>query len=262
MTLAEVSLAQFWLAALGAFLVGLAKGGLPGVGNLTVAIFALTFPAKVSVGILLPVLLTADLVAVAIYRKHADWQHILKLFPLAASGVVVGWLVFGRIDDRAVQLVIGSILLGFTALHFARKWWLGRRRRRRLPTDSGTAAEELPVVGSWFVVLTGLTGGFATMVANAAGPVAALYLMAVGLPKYAFIGTAAWFWLLINIFKIPFHLQLGNIDWGSLQVSGALAGFGVIGALTAPLLVRRINQIWFERLIWFFILLAGIRLLA
>ena len=99
------------------------------------------------------------------------------------------------------------------------------------------------------------------MVANAAGPIASMYLLAVGLPKYAFIGTSAWFFLIVNWIKVPLQAHLGNISGDTIWLSLSLGIPAVLGAVTAPMIVKHIPQKLFERLIWFFIVLAGIRLI-
>jgi hypothetical protein len=245
----EIELWQYGLIALGAFLVGLGKGGLPGVGNLTVVLMVLALPAKASVGILLPILISADVVAVLIYRRHAEWRYIWKLGPWMVAGIVAGYFVFSRVDDRQVRVLIGCILLGMTAVHFYRRWL----RRYATETD---ALPHHPV----FIGGTGILGGFATMVANAAGPVAALYFIASGLPKYAYIGTSAWFFLLVNVFKVPFMVNLQIIDWASIRFSASFMLYSVLGAMTAPLIVKHINQKVFELLIWFFVIVGGLKL--
>lgn len=240
---------QYLMVAGGALLVGLGKGGLPGAGNLTVVLFALALPVKASVGILLPILVSADILAVWIYRKHALWPFIVRLAPWMILGVLAGYLVFDRVDDGQVRFLIGVVLLLMTAFHLVRK-----ALRRKGGED---ALPKHPV----FVAGTGLTGGFATMVANAAGPVAALYFIASGLPKYAFIGTSAWFFLLVNCFKVPFMMELGIIDGNSLRFSAAFMFYAVLGAVTAPFLVRWIRQDIFEILIWVFVVIGGVRLM-
>ncbi len=99
------------------------------------------------------------------------------------------------------------------------------------------------------------------MLANAAGPVAQLYLLAMGLPKYAFIGTSAWLFLIVNVAKIPFMVDLGILTLDSMSVSWWMFVPAVLGAALAPLIVKFINQSLFERLVWFFIVLAGMRML-
>jgi uncharacterized membrane protein YfcA len=105
-----------------------------------------------------------------------------------------------------------------------------------------------------------MISGFATMVANAAGPVAALYFIASGLPKYAYIGTAAWFFLLVNLFKVPFMIHLEIINFASMRFSASFMLFSVLGAVIAPFIVRHINQKVFEFLIWFFVIVGGLKL--
>ena len=176
---------QYGLIALGATFVGFGKGGLPGVGNLTVVLLALALPAKMSVGVLLPILISADIMAVVIYRRHAQWAYIFRLLPWMLVGILIGYFIFSHVNDAHVRVLIGVILLSMTAVHFFRKW--SRRNHG--------GADQLPH-HPVFIATTGIIGGFATMVANAAGPVAALYFIASGLPKYTYIGTSAWLFLL------------------------------------------------------------------
>lgn len=245
-----LEIGQYVLIALGALFVGLGKGGLPGLGNLTVVFFAIALPAKASLGILLPILISADLIAVVVYRRHALWPYILKLAPSMVVGIVAGYLLFSRVDDAQLRFLIGLILLSMTAVHFIRKWL------RRHQTEQDRLVHH-PV----FVTATGVIGGFATMVANAAGPVASLYFIASGLPKYAYIGTAAWFFLLVNCFKLPFMLQLGVLDAASLRFSASFMLFSVLGAMIAPFIVRHINQRVFEILVWVFVVIGGLKLI-
>ncbi len=246
----SLELWQYVLMATGAFAVGLGKGGLPGVGNVTVVLMALALPAKMSVGVLLPILISADIVAVLVYRRHANWNYIAKLAPWTILGLLAGYLVFSRVDDGTVRIFIGGTLLTMTAIHFFRKWL--RRSAQgedRLPHH--------PV----FVGSTGILGGFATMIANAAGPVAALYFIASGLPKYAYIGTSAWFFFLVNVFKVPFMMDLGIIHFDSLGLSASFMIYAVLGALIAPRIVSYINQQIFEHLIWVFVVIGGLKLI-
>jgi len=251
-TPAELTPWQWGLALLGALCTGLGKGGLSGVGNLTVVIFVLVFPARASVGLLLPILIAADLVAVTLFRRDVVWGHLVKLLPWAAVGLAVGTVALGRFDDQAVRRMIGGILVLMTVVHLGRDW-----QRRRAGANG---ADGLPhTVG--FQAATGILSGFATMVANAAGPVANLYLLAAGLPKLAFIGTAAWFFFIVNVVKVPVQASLGLITLGSLSLSLCLAPAAVIGVFAGRWVVHRINQRLFEALIWIFIVIAALRLL-
>jgi uncharacterized membrane protein YfcA len=239
---------QWGFLAIGALFVGLAKTGVPGLGVLTVALFAIAIPARESTGALLPLLLCADVIGVAIFRKHASWPHLIKLFPWVLVGVVIGYFALGRISNAQVQRMIGAILLGMTALH------LWRQRQ------SEQLAAALPHTW-WFVASTGILAGFTTMVANAAGPVVVLYLLAVELPKLVFVGTWAWFFLLVNVSKVPFSLHLGLITVDSLKLDALLLIAMVPGALLGPVIVRHINQRVFEWLALVLTIIAAVRLL-
>jgi uncharacterized membrane protein YfcA len=244
----HLELWQWALGALGAFLVGLSKTGIPGLGILNVAIFALVFPARESVGLVLVILICGDIVAVSTYRRDASWPHLLRLFPWAAVGIVAGYFALGRVDDVQMRQIIGAILLGLVVLQFVRS---------RLPAkpDDGT------VVQPWLAPLAGVAAGFTTMVANAAGPVMVLYLLAMRLPKLVFIGTAAWYFLLLNLFKTPFSAALGLINPGSLSISLLLGPFAVLGALVGRPIVERLNQRVFELIALALTLVAALMML-
>jgi uncharacterized membrane protein YfcA len=245
----DLTLWQWSLLALGAFFTGLSKTGIPGLGVLTVVLFANALPARESTGALLPLLLCADVFGVSFYRKHANWSHLWKMAPWVVCGVVAGYLALGKVGNREVQRLIGGIVLGMVALHY----WRQHR--------SDEFAAHLPHA-LWFVGLTGFLAGFTTMVANAAGPVMILYFLAVGLPKLEFIGTGAWFFMMVNAFKVPFSMQLGLINHNSLIMDALLVIAMLPGAFLGPLIVRRINQRAFETIALVLTVIAAIRLLA
>ncbi|PLS79625.1 MAG: sulfite exporter TauE/SafE family protein, partial [Chloroflexi bacterium] len=233
------------------FLIGLSKTGIAGIGILAVAIFASVLPARESVGAVLVTLIAGDLVAVAAYRREVSWTHLWRLFPWTAVGVIGGALALNRIADDGVRRLIGGILLGLIAIHLA----------RRAGRNPSSAAESKPRQRPWLVGLAGLLAGFTTMVANAAGPVMVMYLLALRLPKLLFIGTAAWFFLVLNLFKVPFSVGLGLITPTSLGISLRLIPLAIIGALSGRLLVHAIDQRRFEQLALGLTLIAAIRLL-
>lgn len=243
---------DWMLICTGALLVGLGKGGLVGVGNLTVILFAMVFPAKASVGLLLPVLIAADIVAITVYRRHAHWGYLWRLLPWMGLGILLGYFLFGILSDLVVKRFIGGIVLAMTLIQIARL--LARRYGR------ADFAEQLPHSLGFRSVL-GVLGGFATMVANAAGPVGQLYFISVGLPKMAFIGTGAWCFFIVNVVKVPLQAHLGIINLDSLQISLTLAPVAMLGAWVAPRVVRYIPQQVFTFAVWFFIVLAGGKLM-
>jgi uncharacterized membrane protein YfcA len=230
----HLELWQWALGALGALLVGLSKTGVPGLGILNVAIFTLAFPARESVGLVLLILICGDIVAVSSYRRDASWPHLLRLFPWAAAGVVVGYFTLGRVNDLQMRRLIGAILLSLVVFQYFRS--------RRSSAPESQSQPDRP----WLAPLAGITAGFTTMVANAAGPVMMLYLLAMRLPKIVFIGTAAWYFLLLNLFKAPFSASLGLINPASLGVAIWLGPFAAVGALIGRSIVKHLNQRVFE----------------
>lgn len=243
---------QWALAGFGALLVGLGKGGLPGVGNFTVLLFAYAFEAKASVGLLLPVLISADIVAVLVYRREVNWRVMWRLWPWMAVGVILGAVIFDQLESRDVARLIGVVVLSMTCLQIVRSW---------LQKKHPTVAEHLAPHNRYYAGTLGVLGGLATMLANAAGPIGQLYLLSANLRKLAFIGTGAWLYFLINIFKLPFQAHLGILSFDSLSISGMLMPCAMIGALVAPHLVRYINEQWFLRLVWVFVVVAGVKLI-
>lgn len=252
MNLGELELWQWVIAALGAFLVGMSKGGVPGVGNLTVVLFAMAFEAKASVGLLLPVLISADVVAVTVYRRSVDWRILWRLLPWMLLGVVFGFYFFERLDGKEIERLIGGIVIGMTLLQALRSVLSERYPR---------AVEQMAPQNRYYAATLGLIGGAATMLANAAGPVGQLYLLSARLPKLFFIGTAAWLFFLTNVFKLPFQAELGILSARSLAVSGTVIPMAVLGALIAPRIVGYLNERLFARLMWFFVIVAGLKLL-
>ena len=238
---------QWAILALGAFLSGLSKTGIAGAAVLTVALFANVLPARESTGALLPLLLCGDVFGVAFFRKHASWPHLWRLCPWVALGVVAGYLALNRISNLQVQRMIGAILLLIVALSL----W-----RHRRPDQAASLVPH----SWWFAAITGLLAGFTTMVANAAGPVMILYFLAIGLPKLAFVGTGAWFFMLVNAFKVPFSAHLGLITQHSLMLDALLLLPLIPGALLGPLILRRLNQRAFELMVLILTAIATVRL--
>ncbi|MSU24530.1 MAG: sulfite exporter TauE/SafE family protein [Opitutus sp.] len=237
---------QWALLVLGALLVGVAKTGIAGLGMLFVVIFAQLMPAKAATGMVLPLLCFGDLVAVASYRQHASWPHLWRLFPWAAAGVVLGYFAMNRIGNREAQLLIGGIVMTLITLHVIRRWRVG-----------GQEAEH----GAWFAPTIGVLAGFTTLVANAAGPLMAVYLLAMRLPKMEYVGTGAVFFMLLNLFKVPFMVDLGLITSTSFSFNLLLAPAVLLGALIGRRLLAKINQRWFENLALGLSAAAGLKLL-
>ena len=187
----DLTTLQWLLLLLSAMLIGMAKTGLSGVGLMVVPILASAFGGRPSVGLLLPILIFADVFAVVYYNRHADWKHILRLLPWAFTGIIAATLVGRSISDITFnRLLAGMVMLGITIL----VWQDLRGKNVKIPESR------------WFSISLGLLGGFATMIGNAAGPVMALYLLSMRLPKNRYIGTGAWFFFIVNVSKVPLHI--------------------------------------------------------
>jgi uncharacterized membrane protein YfcA len=256
---------QWALAVVGAVLVGVSKTGIAGLGMLFVVIFAQIMPAKQATGVVLPLLLCGDVVAVASYRRHTQWRFLWRLFPWTGAGVVIGYFALGRIDDRQARLLIGVIVLALLAVHVARRvgWGKGEGRRekgegrREKEPSEGDTAEH----GWWFAPTIGVLAGFTTLVANAAGPLMVIYLLAMRLPKLEFVGTGAVFFLLLNLFKVPFIANLGLINGGSLALNLWLVPAVLAGTWLGRRILVRIDQRLFENLALGLSALAGLKML-
>ena len=244
----ELTLSQWFLAILGGFGVGVAKSGFAGVSMLHVLIFAFLFGARDSTGVVLPMLIVGDIAAVSAFRQHARWDYIRRMLPPAGLGVIAGWLLMERISETAFRPLIGSIILLLITLQ------LFRLSRPHL-------FQHVPHA-RWFAWSMGLLAGLTTMLANAAGPIMALYFLAIALPKLEFVGTSAWFFLVINSFKVPFSVALGLIQPGTLLFNAALVPAIVAGLFAGRWMITRIPQKLFDALLLAFAAAAALRLVG
>ncbi|MFD9005549.1 sulfite exporter TauE/SafE family protein [Streptomyces sp. NPDC059582] len=252
MTLWHISGWEFAALAFAALLVGFSKTAVSGANTVSLAIFAAVLPARASTGVLLPVLIAGDVLAVLTYRRHAHWPTLWRLFPAVAAGVVLGALFLVWADDGVVRTSIGAILLLMAAVTV----WRRRGADAATEPDSVTSPAGRIKARSY-----GVLGGFTTMVANAGGPVMSLYLLSAGFRKLGFLGTSAFFFLIVNISKVPFSVGLGLIDGRSLLLDAVLVVFVVPGALFGKWAVNRINQRLFERLVIAATIVGGVQLL-
>jgi uncharacterized membrane protein YfcA len=243
----ELTPSDWAFAIAAAFALGVGKAGFAGLSIVHVLIFAFLFGARDSTGIVLPMLLVGDVCAVTAFHQHAQWRYVRRMLPPACLGVVAGAIVMHGMDNASFKPVIGALILGLTLLQMIRMFrprWLGEVPHTR-----------------WFAWTIGLLAGVATMLANAAGPVFALYCMAVALPKFEVVGTIAWFFFIINAFKVPFSVGLGLIDRYTLLLNAVLAPAVVAGVLGGRWLVNWLPQRVFELVLLAFAAIAALRLI-
>lgn len=253
MTLWDLNAWEFAALAFAALLVGFSKTAVSGANTVSLAIFAAVLPARASTGVLLPILIAGDLLAVLTYRRHAHWPTLWRLFPAVAAGVVVGTVFLMWADDGAVRTSIGAILLLMAGVTV----WRRRKAGAEEEPDAVTTRAGRAKARSY-----GVLGGFTTMVANAGGPVMSLYLLSAGFRKMGFLGTSAFFFLIVNTSKLPFSAGLGLIDARSLLLDAALVLFVVPGALLGRWAVDRIDQRLFEQLVIAATVVGGLQLLV
>jgi hypothetical protein len=232
----QISYAQLSIVLIVALLTGMAKTGVHGAGMLSVPLLASVFGGQLSSGIMLPMLLMADVMGVWYYYRHASWHHLKILFPWAAMGVIVGTITGNYINDQVFKVVMAITIMVSVVIMI----WL----------EKLGSANQVPKNKS-FAITTGVASGFTTMVGNLAGPVMSIYLLSVRLPKNAFIGTTAWFFLVINWFKVPFHI----FGWQTISLNTFLFDLLtlpiiIIGAYLGILLVRQLTDTMYR---WFII---------
>lgn len=236
---------QWALGALAALLVGISKTGVPGIGILVVPLLAAVFGGRLSAGVMLPMLIMADVFAVAWYRRHAQWNTLIGLLPWVVVGMAFGTAALKLTGDAkgsrdVTDIVIGSLVLGMIAAHLLRN----RLGENFAPTSR---------IG---VASTGTGAGFATTVSNAAGPIMQMYLAAHKLPKEQFMGTIAWYFFIINVSKFPIYVALSLLIPDKPIVTGSSLMFNLavfpailVGAYAGKWLLPRIPQKSFEAVV-------------
>ena len=216
---------------LSAILIGINKTGVPGLGLLPVLLLAEAFEVTESTGLQLVMLATADIMAVAYYRRQAKWGIVLRLMPWALGGIALGVVAVSFIPDSVMKPVLAWIILFMIAFSFVAKYI---KNSEKLPEH-------------WaFSAVFGTSAGFTTYVANAAGPVMAVYLLSMRLPKKEYMGCAAWYFLILNWIKVPFFAMQGRITGTSLMADLAMIPFLVAGAALGIFLLKKLPQRAFE----------------
>ena len=240
-----------WLVVgLCAFVVGASKTGIPGAGILVVPLMAMVFPdeeTKKSVGVLLGILILGDLFAAAYHRRNAQWGHVLRLLPATVAGIVAGWRAMRYVTNEQLEPIIGGIVLVMLGLNY----W----RTHRLGQDAPVPTQW------WFAAMLGFAAGVTTMMANAAGPVMIIYLLAMRLPKFHFVGTSAWFFFIVNWTKVPFHANLDTMTLATVKLDLLMLPLIAAGAVAGIFFLKRIPQRAFNSVVQILAAAAAVKLL-
>ncbi len=237
----------WFVVALCAVLVGISKTGIPGVGVLIVPLMALVLPARKSTGLLLGILILADMFAIVYHRRNAKWGHVLRLLPAALAGIVAGYFGLKVVDDQELKPIIGGIVLVMLSIGY----W-----RTRIKGEDASIPTQW-----WFALGLGFMAGVTTMMANAAGPVMIIYLLAMRLPKVEFVGTSAWFFFVVNWLKVPFSANLNLMTVDSVKVNLLMLPCIVVGAVVGIFFLKRIPQKVFNAVVQILAVAAAIKLL-
>ncbi len=240
----DLSIINWCLLCVCCFMIGVSKSGFAGLGMVIIPIMAVIFQAKISVGILLPMLIVGDIIAAKHYKKDIDWHYLIKLSPWVLIGISCGVYVGEKISDDWFKYLIAISI--FTGLAFM----LFKGKKVSYPKCW------------WFSAIFGLSAGFFTMIGNAAGALMSIYLLSVDLPKNKFIGTRAWFFLIVNLIKIPLHIFIwGTISYKTISLNLIMAPIIILGTIIGIKLIKMINENIYRYLIIISIILAGLKLL-
>ena len=237
--------AHWLLAVIAGLGVGVAKSGFAGVSLVHVLVMAHIFGDRLSTGVVLPMLVVGDVCAVLAFKRHAIWKHVARTLPIACIGVGGGMWLMTLVPAYAYKPIIGWTVLTLVIVQLWRMW---------KPAMFEKVPHSLP-----FAATMGLLAGITTMMANAAGPVMGLYFLSVGLPKYQLTGTSAWFFLLINFYKIPFSVHLDLIHTDTLLFNLVLAPVILVGLFFGRWLLQHVPQRLFDGLILAFAAVAALQ---
>ncbi|MDR0363392.1 MAG: sulfite exporter TauE/SafE family protein [Planctomycetota bacterium] len=260
-----LTMAQWAILALTAFMHGFNKTGILGSAIITTPLLLMVFSAGETLGIVLPLLVFADILTLVLLGKSARWPYVIRALPWAILGIGVGWLLareavrMGAAGDFLLRKTIAVILVGVVIASFYQRWRKIRREKALAETAAG--ATDAPP-RAWFAAGMGILGGVTTMLANNGGPAWVAYLMSVKLAPKEFLGTAAWLFFIQNLVKIPFAVSLGFINADTLAGNVYLMPFVVVGVLSGGIAVKRLSQPFFVVLTQVMALVGALYLLA
>ena len=243
----DLSLVQWLWIIVAACCIGFSKTGISSFLMPAIPIVAAVFGGKGSTGIILPMLLVGDVFALYYYNRHAQWNNIKKLLPWTLVGLVLGVIVGNFVSDKQFKFFIAiSVLICLLTLIYTEK-----------------KGENLKVPKNAFVyALTGMLCGFTSMIGNAAGPIFSVYLLAKGFKKNDFLGTTAWFFFIVNLTKVPLQILFwNNIPSSTVFLTVSMIPAIGVGAILGVVVIKRINEKLFHRLIIAVTAIAAIKLL-
>ncbi|TMM59074.1 sulfite exporter TauE/SafE family protein [Maribacter algarum] len=242
----DLSITSWILALSAAFIIGVSKSGIKGTALVAVTFMALAFETKASTGLVVPLFIVGDIFAVVYYNRHTQWKYIIRFLPWTMVGVLIGNVIGKDLDEATFKIGMAIVILGSVIMMY---WW-DRRKSKVVPTH-------------WaFAGLMGLLAGVTTMIGNLAGSFANIFFLAMRLPKNEFIGTAAWLFFIINVFKLPFHIwSWGTITKETLLFDLKLVPAIILGLFVGVRLVKTIKDDFYRKMILILTALGAIAIL-
>jgi len=237
------SVANWILICLASFVIGLSKAGLKGIDMMNITIMAIVFGGKASTGIVLPLLCAADILAVIYYNRHAQWTYFWKLIPWMFVGILVGVYAGKDMDETLFRRIMAVIIILTVVIMLVLEF----RKNVAIPANKLFAAG------------MGLVSGFTTMLGNLAGAFSNIYFLAMRMSKNDFIGTAAWLYLVVNLFKLPFQIfYWKNITLATLQTDLYLLPALLIGFWAGVKIVSKIKDDSYRKIVILLTLIGAV----
>jgi uncharacterized membrane protein YfcA len=225
-------------------ITGFSKFSVGGMGLLILPVIMIAFPGPQALGIILPMYIVTDILAVASYRKNISWPLLIRLLPLCLTGLSLGGWLLSRLDASQFTLLLALIIIAMLVLGLLLDNLQSNVMRHSLAAN-----------------IIGFIGGVVSMISNAAGPLFSLYFLEQKLDKATYVSTRSWAFLLINLVKIPMLLSIGVLSVESTMMSlQALPGL-VVGALIGYFLLTKLNLNQFKWLIRLMAIIAAAKLL-
>jgi len=234
LTTSDITTTAWALALTAAFVIGISKAGIKGIAITNVTLMALAFGAKESTGLIVPLLVVGDAFAVVYYNRHAQWKYIVAFLPWMILGIFIGTAIGKDLPETTFKISMSVIILGTVIMMY---WW-DRKKSKNVPTH-------------WaFAGFIGTMAGITTMIGNLAGAFSNIYFLAMRLPKNQFIGTAAWLFFIVNIFKLPFHIFIWKtITPETLIINLKLVPGIILGIIVGVRLVKIIKEQFYRKMI-------------
>ena len=223
----NLTIYHWLLAGFGAMGIGIAKGGIKGSGIFFFTLLALVFGAKRSTGLVVPLLIVADIFAVLYYKRHTDWKLLFRILPWIIAGILIGVLIGKDLPENIFKNGMGVIIFVSIFLMFLSEF----RQSSNVPNKR------------WFSGTIGLLAGITTMIGNLAGAFTNIYFLAMRISKNQLIGSISMLYLIINLIKLPFHIFVWKtVTLETFAVNIRLIPAVILGIGVGILLVKVINE--------------------